>query len=281
MPQPPAYAVTTDFSVWQSSNPTTPLQGTSIDTEFDNLATTIAAIRTNMALLQRDDGEQANASIVQDQLKTEIYAGINSPTAWAATTAYTKRDSVIDGTKWYYCNTAHTSGASLSADASKWTEIFDFADLNAQASVKLAQSVADTSPDYFDEIFATLSMIQTTIDTPAGDEKSRAGLVPTPSAASTSAGTPDVINSFIAVDTTAAVRTRFLPSSPSDKDTVWFCDHKGTFDSNKLTINGNGKNIQFRNLSAAATLDSSSKGILICCTFSTADDQWNAQGWAG
>lgn len=127
MAQPPAYAQTTDFSDYQAANPTDPINGASLDTEFQNLVTTIAAVLSNMALLQRDDGEQANASIGRDQLKPEIYMGIDTPTGWATATEYTKRNSVIEAGKWYYCGVAHTS-ATFSTDlaAAKWVEIFDF-----------------------------------------------------------------------------------------------------------------------------------------------------------
>lgn len=170
MAQPTAYNVTTDFSVYQASNPTDPLTGSDIDTEFNNIETTLDETLTNLALIQRDDGELANSTVGQDQLKTEIYAGINPPAAWAASTAYTLRNSVIDGTKFYYCNAAHTSQSSLSDDAAKWTLIFDFQDLNDSASVLFRVSSNDTTPGDAETKLLTADGIQATTQNDGGNE---------------------------------------------------------------------------------------------------------------
>jgi hypothetical protein len=78
MAQPPAYSRSFSFTNQSTNFPTTPQPGLRLDTEFNNLATSIAGIRTNMALLQRDDGALANTSVGLDQLKAEVLVGMRN-----------------------------------------------------------------------------------------------------------------------------------------------------------------------------------------------------------
>lgn len=127
MAQPPPYTRTANlFTQFSTNYPTTPHSGVNLDADFNNIATTIAAILVNLALIQRDDGQVANASIGLDQLKPEAALGLGTPTTWAATTAYLKLNSVIHNGAWYWCNTAHTSQSTFAADSAKWTLVFDF-----------------------------------------------------------------------------------------------------------------------------------------------------------
>jgi len=58
MAQPPAYTVQTDFSAQEAAGTVglNSVDTTKVDTEFTNLQTTIATVRTNLALMQADDG---------------------------------------------------------------------------------------------------------------------------------------------------------------------------------------------------------------------------------
>ena len=58
MPQPPAYTITTDFSQDESNNVSgrSTVKTASIDTEFVNIKSFIDQMRTNIALVQADDG---------------------------------------------------------------------------------------------------------------------------------------------------------------------------------------------------------------------------------
>ncbi len=126
MAQPTPYVPTTDFSDYQASNPSDPLNGTSIDTELGNIKITTDQIRTNLALIQRDDGELANLSVGNDQLKAEVTVGVNAATVWATSTAYVVNDMVWESSKLYRCGTAHTSGVfATDLAAVYWVEIFD------------------------------------------------------------------------------------------------------------------------------------------------------------
>ena len=57
MAQPTPYTRTTNFTDYSTSNPSDPQQGTSLDAEFNDIKTTTDQIRSNLALLQRDDGD--------------------------------------------------------------------------------------------------------------------------------------------------------------------------------------------------------------------------------
>ena len=58
MPQPPAYTITTDFSQDESNNVSgrSTVKTASVDTEFVNIKSFIDQMRTNIALIQADDG---------------------------------------------------------------------------------------------------------------------------------------------------------------------------------------------------------------------------------
>lgn len=118
----------TYFADWSTSFPSTPHQGNKIDGELNNVKITLDGVLTNLALIQRDDGAIANATVGRDQLKDEVVQGINTPTTWAAGTVYTGRDSVIVTTGWYWALTTHTASSSFATDlgASKWQLINDF-----------------------------------------------------------------------------------------------------------------------------------------------------------
>lgn len=128
MTQPAAYAPTTSFDPFNPSS--FPNFGRKVDVEFANIATTTNEIRTNLALLQRDDGALANDSVGPDQLENSVFAGINTPAAWVTATAYVVRDSVyfiVTGssgyTKWYKCIVAHTSGVFATDLAAGYWEL--------------------------------------------------------------------------------------------------------------------------------------------------------------
>ncbi len=122
--QPTPYAPATDFTQFSVDFPTTQQSGSSLDAEFNALQETTDEILANLALIQKDDGTLANASVGRAQLKAEVVAGINTPADWVTATAYTVRDSVIKDDIWYWCTVAHTSGVfATDLGAGKWEEI--------------------------------------------------------------------------------------------------------------------------------------------------------------
>jgi hypothetical protein len=131
MAQPPAYARAFSFTDWTANNPATPQPGVRLDVEYDAIATTIAALRANLALIQRDDGPLANRSVGPDQLSTELTLGLRSVSEWAALTDYIENDAVWTGGIIYRCDEGHTASASFATDlaAERWSIIFDVSEV--------------------------------------------------------------------------------------------------------------------------------------------------------
>lgn len=85
MAQPPTYTRQTSFVGALVANPTAPFPVQSLDTEFNTIKTTLDATLTNLALIQRDDGE-LRASVVSGSLASAV-ADAASSAAAAATSA--------------------------------------------------------------------------------------------------------------------------------------------------------------------------------------------------
>jgi hypothetical protein len=121
MSQPDPYVLDYSFVGWQISNPTRPLPADKLEVEFNAVSETLDQVLTNIALIQRDDGEIANETIGYDQLKPELTLGVREPSAWLTSTAYVVRDTVFNGASLYRAVTAHTSGVfATDLAAGKW-----------------------------------------------------------------------------------------------------------------------------------------------------------------
>lgn len=127
MSQPPAFNRSFSFTNFQAASPTTPPPGSALDGELNNAKRTLDAVLRNLALIQRDDGAIANASVGFDQLKTEVPLGFNVPVVWTTATAYTANSStVFNGSGYYRCLVTHTSGTfATDLAALKWQLIVD------------------------------------------------------------------------------------------------------------------------------------------------------------
>lgn len=139
MAQPPAYARAFSFTDYTANYPSTPQPGVRLDVEFDALTTTTNAIRANLALIQRDDGALANASVSADQLSPELTMGLRSIREWATATVYIVNDAVWRNGLLYRCLISHTSAASFTTDltAVRWILIYDLS-LAVPAAVNAA-----------------------------------------------------------------------------------------------------------------------------------------------
>ncbi len=127
MAQPTAYERSTSFANYQAANPSAPLPGAAIDAELNNIKSTLDALLSNIALIQRDDGDLGNETVGREQLKADISIGFNQPTAWATGTLYANLvDSVFFSGIFYRCTEDHTSGVfATDLAAGKWEEIAD------------------------------------------------------------------------------------------------------------------------------------------------------------
>jgi hypothetical protein len=143
MAQPTAYDRQASFSNIQAQAPSDPLPGDTLDAEFNATKVTLDAILANLALIQRDDGALANASVGLDQLSTEIEVGWQAPEVWVTTTAYVAGDTVFHGSAFYRLLIAHTSGTfATDLTAAKWEEIVDLSNLTIVAADQIAVTPA-------------------------------------------------------------------------------------------------------------------------------------------
>lgn len=116
-----------DFTDFSTNYPSTQQPGVDIDAELNAVKVSMDTTQSRLAEIQRDDGALVNEIVTRDSLAPEIAAGIEPPYPWAAFTDYNVRQSVIvTGTAWYWCHTAHTSGATF--DATNWQFIFEVSD---------------------------------------------------------------------------------------------------------------------------------------------------------
>lgn len=120
MSQPTAYNPAHEFLADEAALAALP--GTELDIEFNAIELTLDEILTNLALIQRDDGDLANESVHYDTLDDELRLGVFYPlTAWATDTAYAERALVVYDFAIYRCLVSHTSTTfSVNLNAGKW-----------------------------------------------------------------------------------------------------------------------------------------------------------------
>lgn len=127
MSQPPAYVKATDFSQDELDNVggRTEVRADRVDAEFEGVQASIAGIRTNLALLQRDDGGVRDGIVGLHTLsaaaRIALQLDFNPMGLWVTATAYAVNDMVdVAGTS-YLCSEAHTSGVfATDYAAGKW-----------------------------------------------------------------------------------------------------------------------------------------------------------------
>lgn len=109
MAQPTEYAPSHEFLTNEGSDPNFP--GSELDIEFNALKTTTDEIRTNLALIQRDDGALKNRAVGYDQLADELRTGgMVTFAPWATGIYYVENRIVVHGSSLYRALETHTSG---------------------------------------------------------------------------------------------------------------------------------------------------------------------------
>lgn len=154
MPQPLAYNRAFDFGVFAPA--TVPEHGARTNTEFDRIAASVAGIRGNLALIQRDDGAPANSIVTLDTLAPTVrtlMGGWTPRGGWVTATPYAARDFVVGPDDLpYICVVGHTSGVfATDKAANRWQSVYaDAAALNSLATVlSTGSSVVRTLADRF------------------------------------------------------------------------------------------------------------------------------------
>lgn len=127
--QPTPYTKGYDFTDYAEDHTSAPFNASELDSELDDIETTLDGLCDNIALIQRDDGRIANGVVTPDSLSTATLAMIGAGNTgqlnwtprgnWATSTDYAIGDVVQNAaggiTTAYVCATAHTSG-TLSTD---------------------------------------------------------------------------------------------------------------------------------------------------------------------
>lgn len=115
MAQPLPYVRAFNLTRYAALNPAAPYNAAQHDAEFDAIETTLDGVLTNLALIQRDDGQLRNAIVEPDALSNatlNLIGDWNPVGPWLPDQEYAVRDMVtINGTVSYVCATAHTSTA--------------------------------------------------------------------------------------------------------------------------------------------------------------------------
>lgn len=126
MSQPNAYTPTTKFATDEANQVAgrSTVRTAQLDAEFTNISTSIGQIETNLAIIQRDDGNLKDAIVTVASLSTAVagmLAGRTVRGVWVTATAYALGDLVSQSGISYLCYVAHTSGTfAVDLAANKW-----------------------------------------------------------------------------------------------------------------------------------------------------------------
>jgi hypothetical protein len=148
--QPPPYTPSHSFI---SDVTTGTFPGQSLDVEFAAIEAVTDAIETNLAIIQRDDGQLANSSVGFDQLSPSLQsAGIAPANAWMTGTSYILGTPVVEAGVLYRCLVPHTSGVfATDLAAGDWVFVASLtAAFTAGANLTLTANVfsVSTSPHF-------------------------------------------------------------------------------------------------------------------------------------
>lgn len=122
MAQPPSFSASVLFQQEESNQVSgrSMVRTAALDATIAAIAETLAALRGNIAVIQRDDGEIRDAMVKLHTLSAEVLALIASSAflvrgPWATATVYAKGDIASSANVIYMAMTAHTS-AVFAAD---------------------------------------------------------------------------------------------------------------------------------------------------------------------
>ncbi|KQK30007.1 hypothetical protein ARD30_16295 [Bosea thiooxidans] len=144
MAQPQPYNRQFNFADQQALTPSTPLPGTQVDAEFNQVKLTLDQTLANLKKLQRDDGALKNGIVTQDSLSPSLSIGFTLRGAWLAGVNYIVGDGVTYDSKFYRALVANLS-TNLNRpdlDAATWEEVADFAVISAEAAASAAAALA-------------------------------------------------------------------------------------------------------------------------------------------
>jgi hypothetical protein len=131
MAQPTPYDRQANFSNEEALNPTGKTPGASLDAEFNSVKVSLDQTQANLALIQRDDGRLANASVGQDQLSPSLSIGFTLRGGWEAPENYVAGDGVTYDNSFWSAASSHTSSVSAppALDNPLWTFLYSIIDV--------------------------------------------------------------------------------------------------------------------------------------------------------
>lgn len=160
MSQPTPYNKATNFRQYAENNTAAPYNPSALDSELNNIETSLDEVIDNIGLLQRDDGLLRNGLVTIESLNEAVISIIGSEGwlpkgIWASGTNYDFQDVVEYGTQTFVCTTSHNASASFltDKDLGRWialTSLTDAADYiaiaqTAQTAAEAAQAAAETA----------------------------------------------------------------------------------------------------------------------------------------
>lgn len=126
---PTTYTPAYNFTGFQAAAPGTPLPADMLDAELQLIRTSVNALISRLAEIQRSDGPLRNASVHPDALDPATLLLLGSETwvargAWVTATAYAVGDLITNAGAVYVGLVAHTSGTfATDLAAAKWMTI--------------------------------------------------------------------------------------------------------------------------------------------------------------
>ncbi len=167
MAQPTPYTRQYNFTDYQTTNPNDPLPAAQVDAELNAVKLTSDQTRTNLGLIQRDDGRLANQAVHKDAFDVTALAligadGFNPRGAWAASTAYATQDLVDYNDATYVCLVAHTSSPAFPTDltAGNWLLIANAAIGDVSSAVDYFEGDGTTTAFTLSYNYASTTGIQ-------------------------------------------------------------------------------------------------------------------------
>ncbi len=129
MAQPTPYDRQYSFASYQALHPSNPLPGDEVDSELNAVKASLDETQSNLALIQRDDGQLANGSVGIDQLSSEITVGLTPAIMWAPNINLTTNQSVFNNLILYRTIAACNTGSVF--NAAQFVELADLSSIAA------------------------------------------------------------------------------------------------------------------------------------------------------
>lgn len=152
--QPPAYTPATDFSDEERDNVggRSTVRTAALDAELSAIATTANALRDNLYLIQRDDGNLRDQvvklfTLAPDVLNLLVVQGDATPRgAWVTGTLYNIKDLITFGASTYIAAVTHTSGVfATDLAANKWLLLANNAPIASNVPFTPTATIASTN----------------------------------------------------------------------------------------------------------------------------------------